>query len=104
MSELALNMCECAETAGRNRLGVLSLSTNKEPRRYATDQCLLRLKQLIMSSALEKASPRGEPDAATDEREEEDHWYGWVCTASIFLINAHTWGINAVRLTTWTIH
>jgi hypothetical protein len=22
--------------------------------------------------------------------------YGWVCVVSIFLINAHTWGINGV--------
>ena len=28
-----------------------------------------------------------------------DGGYGWVCTISIFLINAHTWGINAVRQT-----
>lgn len=24
--------------------------------------------------------------------------YGWVCVACTFLMNAHTWGINAVRL------
>jgi hypothetical protein len=23
--------------------------------------------------------------------------YGWVCVACTFLMNAHTWGINAVR-------
>lgn len=23
--------------------------------------------------------------------------YGWVCTFAVFMINAHTWGINAVR-------
>ena len=22
--------------------------------------------------------------------------YGWICTLSVFLINAHTWGINSV--------
>lgn len=22
--------------------------------------------------------------------------YGWVCALSVFLINAHTWGVNAV--------
>lgn len=22
--------------------------------------------------------------------------YGWVCTACVFLVNAHTWGINSV--------
>lgn len=24
--------------------------------------------------------------------------YGWVCVACCFLINAHTWGLNSVRL------
>ena len=28
-----------------------------------------------------------------------DGGYGWVCTACAFTINAHTWGINAVRCT-----
>lgn len=28
--------------------------------------------------------------------------YGWVCTAAVFLINAHTWGVNAVsRFLPW---
>lgn len=22
--------------------------------------------------------------------------YGWVCTACVFVMNAHTWGVNAV--------
>ena len=26
-----------------------------------------------------------------------DGGYGWVCTLSVFLIHAHTWGINSVR-------
>lgn len=26
-----------------------------------------------------------------------DGGYGWVCVACVFLINAHTWGINSVR-------
>ena len=25
-----------------------------------------------------------------------DGGYGWVCTACVFIINAHTWGINSV--------
>jgi hypothetical protein len=24
-----------------------------------------------------------------------DGGYGWVCTACVFLINAHTWGVNS---------
>ena len=27
-----------------------------------------------------------------------DGGYGWVCVACVFWINAHTWGINSVRL------
>lgn len=27
-----------------------------------------------------------------------DGGYGWVCTACVFLVNAHTWGINSVSL------
>jgi hypothetical protein len=26
-----------------------------------------------------------------------DGGYGWVCTACVFLINAHTWGVNSVN-------
>jgi hypothetical protein len=26
-----------------------------------------------------------------------DGGYGWVCVACVFLINAHTWGVNSVR-------
>lgn len=25
-----------------------------------------------------------------------DGGYGWVCTVCVFLVNAHTWGINSV--------
>ncbi len=28
-----------------------------------------------------------------------DGGYGWVCVASVFWINAHTWGINSVGIT-----
>ena len=27
-----------------------------------------------------------------------DGGYGWVCVACVFLINAHTWGVNSVRV------
>jgi hypothetical protein len=27
-----------------------------------------------------------------------DGGYGWVCVACVFLINAHTWGVNSVSL------
>jgi hypothetical protein len=29
--------------------------------------------------------------------------YGWVCTTCLFMINAHTWGINSVRSTCGTL-
>lgn len=46
---------------------------------------------------------------ATDARDEEiqldfcaeedtDRWYGWVCVAAVFIINAHSWGINTVSI------
>ena len=28
-----------------------------------------------------------------------DGGYGWVCTLSVFLINANTWGVNSVSFT-----
>lgn len=28
---------------------------------------------------------------------EVDGGYGWVCVVCVFLVNAHTWGINSVR-------
>lgn len=27
----------------------------------------------------------------------QDGGYGWVCVVCVFLINAHTWGVNSVR-------
>lgn len=39
------------------------------------------------------------PEKATDDLP-PDGGYGWVCVASVFWINAHTWGINSVRVTT----
>ena len=32
------------------------------------------------------------------EREAQalDGGYGWVCVACVFLVNAHTWGLNSV--------
>lgn len=29
--------------------------------------------------------------------EPPDGGYGWVCVACVFLLNAHTWGINSVE-------
>lgn len=30
-----------------------------------------------------------------------DGGYGWVCVASVFIVNGFTWGVNAVRLSPW---
>lgn len=49
---------------------------------------------------VDRKSTENEPDA-TDPEEvkppEIDGGYGWVCVVAVFLINAHTWGINSVR-------
>jgi hypothetical protein len=36
-------------------------------------------------------------NVATVEPVPPDGGYGWVCTFAVLLINAHTWGVNAVR-------
>jgi hypothetical protein len=36
------------------------------------------------------------PDAVAVEDVPPNGGYGWVCTACVFLINAHTWGLNSV--------
>ena len=35
-------------------------------------------------------------NVVTREDVPPDGGYGWVCTACVFLINAHTWGVNSV--------
>src|ERR1700761_6594949 len=32
---------------------------------------------------------------STAEKDIEEPRYGWVCTACVFFINAHTWGLNS---------
>ena len=40
---------------------------------------------------------RTTPDHAKDqEYVPPDGGYGWVCVACVFLVNAHTWGLNFV--------
>lgn len=38
---------------------------------------------------------------ASQEDVPPDGGYGWVCTACVFLINAHTWGVNSVSSRLW---
>ena len=33
-----------------------------------------------------------------------DGGYGWVCVASVFIINGFTWGVSAVRSKEFTYH
>lgn len=39
-----------------------------------------------------ESTPQPEPKQA----DLPDGGYGWVCVACVFLINAHTWGVNSV--------
>lgn len=52
-------------------------STELEEMSCAMDRCYPDIQQ---------EDPEGPPEGG----------YGWVCVASTFLINAHTWGINSV--------
>lgn len=67
--------------------GVLSgMNTGKEfdapPEQIRTDSDTIADKENIL------AAPTGD--------EPPDGGYGWVCVACVFLINAHTWGLNSV--------
>jgi len=42
--------------------------------------------------------PAGLTNVAMREDMPPDGGYGWVCTACVFMINAHTWGINGVSV------
>lgn len=51
--------------------------------------------------AIQLVEPGNEaPYVVTGSDLPPDGGYGWVCTASFFMINAHTWGVNSVSLST----
>lgn len=45
----------------------------------------------------EEGNPQGSPQPKNSSEEFREGGYGWVCVACTFFMNAHTWGINAVR-------
>lgn len=49
------------------------------------------------STGLETEFSGSPTNMVTQEDIPPDGGYGWVCTACVFLINAHTWGVNSVR-------
>lgn len=42
-------------------------------------------------------------NVASQEDVPPDGGYGWVCTVCVFLINAHTWGVNSVSSRQWLL-
>ena len=40
---------------------------------------------------------QAQPPARIEVEPPPDGGYGWVCVMCVFLVNAHTWGINSVR-------
>lgn len=50
--------------------------------------------------AMPQEGPIGEPlyNVVSVEDIPPNGGYGWICTACVFMINAHTWGTNAVSL------
>jgi len=51
-----------------------------------------RGEKLIMSTSLDLSQ-----EDAKAEDVPPDGGYGWVCVACVFLMQAHTWGLNSVR-------
>ena len=50
------------------------------------------------------STPPGNSNIASIEDIPPDGGYGWICTLCVFLINAHTWGINSVCLPPLDVH
>lgn len=59
------------------------------------------LEKSTVSDDLERRSPQARK---VEDDIPPDGGYGWVCTACVFLINAHTWGINSVWLPKASLH
>ena len=48
------------------------------------------------TDSLEKTRSHIDPQDNGHTNDPPDGGYGWVCVACVFLINAHTWGVNSV--------
>lgn len=53
----------------------------------------LSKKEIVEDGPVTTDTEQARPPTPT----EVDGGYGWVCVVCVFLINAHTWGINSVR-------
>jgi hypothetical protein len=79
-----------------------STATMAQSHQYPS-QDALELQAIQHDSVLEQTDDSLEPSSdrlvnvATVEPVPPNGGYGWVCTFAVLLINAHTWGINAVR-------
>lgn len=51
--------------------------------------------ELLAQSNENKTTPDREPEIEDKDSQPPNGGYGWVCTACVALINAHTWGINS---------
>lgn len=66
--------------------------------------------QVDTSFGITKADPTQHDNASIEEGAVHatstvlaDGGYGWVCVAAVFLINAHSWGINTVNIPFLTV-
>ena len=79
-----------------------STTTMAQSHQYPS-QDAFELQAIQHDSVLEQTENPLEPSSdrlvnlATIEPVPPNGGYGWVCTFAVLLINAHTWGINAVR-------
>ena len=71
----------------RFRTSVISMSGGNE--------LLNQGSETKVEETLAVALPLNDSDLAVDPP--PDGGYGWVCVASVFIINGFTWGVSAVR-------
>jgi hypothetical protein len=57
----------------------------------------IELVEPVRVNTNESATAEPPEDAVPAEDIPPNGGYGWVCTLCVFLMNAHSWGLNAVR-------